>query len=196
MISTSEFKNGINILVDGEPYQILWFQNHKPGKGGAIMRVKLKHLKKGSIIERTFKSGERFETLNVTRQKKQFLYKEGKNYSFMDINTYDQITVPQEILGATINFLKENLEVNLIYLENELIGVEPPVVIVMTIAETEPGIKGDSVSNMTKIAKLETGGNIRVPLFIKEGDKIKVDTRTGEYVERAQIISLKPSQNE
>ncbi|MDR2665971.1 MAG: elongation factor P [Endomicrobium sp.] len=185
MISTSNFKNGLNILVDGEPYQIIWFQNHKPGKGGAIMRVKLKHLKKGGVIERTFKSGERFEMLNITRQKKQFLYKESGNYNFMDMNTYEQITVPHEVLGEAINFLKENLEVDTIYLENELIGIELPVIMVMRIAEAEPGIKGDSISNMTKIAKLETGVSIRVPLFIKEGNKIKVDTRTGEYVEKA-----------
>ncbi|MDR0820773.1 MAG: elongation factor P [Endomicrobium sp.] len=184
MISTSNFKNGINILVDGEPYQIAWFQNHKPGKGGAVMRVKLKHLKKGSIIERTFKSGEKFEALTITRQKKQFLYKEGNNFNFMDMNTYEQITVQPELLGKMVNFLKENLEVETIYLEDELIGIDLPVIIEMTIAEAEPGIKGDSVSNMTKTAKLETGADIHVPLFIKEGDKIKVDTRTGEYVER------------
>ena len=184
MISTSDFKNGLNILVDGDPYQITWFQNHKPGKGGAVMRVKLRHLKKGSTIERTFKSGEKFEALSVTRQKKQFLYKEGVNFNFMDMNTYEQISVSPELLGDKANYLKENLEVEAIYLENELIGIDLPIIIEMTIAEAEPGIKGDSVSNLTKMAKLETGADIRVPLFIKEGDKIKVDTRTGEYVER------------
>jgi len=185
MISTSDFKNGLNILVEGEPYQIIWFQNHKPGKGGAVMRVKLRHLKKNCIIERTFKSGEKFETLKVTKQKKQFLYREGKNFNFMDMKTYEQINVPQEFLKETINFLKENLEVEAIYLENELIDIELPITMEMTIVETESGIKGDSVSNMTKMAKLETGANIRVPLFIKEGDKIKVNTKSGEYVERA-----------
>ncbi|MDR1952483.1 MAG: elongation factor P [Elusimicrobiota bacterium] len=184
MISTSDFKNGLNILVDGEPYQITWFQNHKPGKGGAVMRVKLRHLRKGGTIERTFKSGEKFESLSVTRQKKQFLYKEGENFNFMDMNTYEQISVSPQIIGDLVNFLKENLEVDAIYLENELIGIDMPAIIEMTITEAEPGIKGDSVSNMTKMAKLETGADIRVPLFIKEGDKIKVDTRTGEYVER------------
>jgi elongation factor P len=184
MISTSDFKNGLNILVDGDPYQITWFQNHKPGKGGAVMCVKLRHLKKGSTIERTFKSGEKFEALSVTRQKKQFLYKEGVNFNFMDMNTYEQISVSPELLGDKANYLKENLEVEAIYLENELIGIDLPIIIEMTIAEAEPGIKGDSVSNLTKMAKLETGADIRVPLFIKEGDKIKVDTRTGEYVER------------
>ncbi len=184
MISTSDFRNGLNILVDGEPYQITWFQNHKPGKGGAVMRVKLRHLKKGGTIERTFKSGEKFEALSVTRQKKQFLYKEGENFNFMDMNNYEQISVEPGLLGEMANFLKENLEVEAIYLESELIGIDLPIIIEMTITEAEPGIKGDSVSNMTKMAKLETGADIRVPLFIKEGDRIKVDTRTGEYVER------------
>ena len=184
MISTSDFRNGLNILVDGEPYQITWFQNHKPGKGGAVMRVKLRHLKKGGTIERTFKSGEKFEALSVTRQKKQFLYKEGENFNFMDMNNYEQVSVEPEMLGEMSNFLKENLEVEAIYLESELIGIDLPLIIEMTIAEAEPGIKGDSVSNMTKMAKLETGADIRVPLFIKVGDRIKVDTRTGEYVER------------
>ncbi|MDR0977935.1 MAG: elongation factor P [Endomicrobium sp.] len=184
MISTSDFKNGLNILVDGEPYQITWFQNHKPGKGGAVMRVKLRHLKKGGTIERTFKSGEKFEALSVTKQKKQFLYKEGVNFNFMDMVTYEQISVTPELLGDKADYLKENLDVEAIYLENELIGIDLPAIIEMTISEAEPGIKGDSVSNLTKMAKLETGADIRVPLFIKEGDKIKVDTRTGEYVER------------
>jgi elongation factor P len=184
MISTSDFRNGLNILVDSEPYQITWFQNHKPGKGGAVMRVKLRHLKKGGTIERTFKSGEKFEALSVTRQKKQFLYKEGPNFNFMDMNTYEQISIPPELLGENANYLKENLEVEAVYLENELIGIDLPIIIEMTITESEPGIKGDSVSNLTKMAKLETGADIRVPLFIKEGDKIKVDTRTREYVER------------
>jgi elongation factor P len=184
MVSTSDFRNGLNILVEGEPYQITWFQNHKPGKGGAVMRVKLRHLKKGGTIERTFKSGEKFELLSVTRQKKQFLYKEGENLNFMDTNTYEQISVGPAVLGEMVNYLKENLEVEAVYLENELIGIDLPLIIEMTISEAEPGIKGDSVSNMMKNAKLETGADIRVPLFIKEGDKIKVDTRTGEYVER------------
>jgi elongation factor P len=184
MVSTSDFRNGLNILVDGEPYQITWFQNHKPGKGGAVMRVKLRHLKKGGTVERTFKSGEKFEGLSVTRQKKQFLYKEGENFNFMDLNTYEQISVSPEIIGDLVNYLKENMEIDTIYLESELIGIDMPAIIEMTITESEPGIKCDSVSNMTKMAKLETGADIRVPLFIKEGDRIKVDTRTGEYVER------------
>jgi elongation factor P len=122
--------------------------------------------------------------LTVSRQKKQFLYKEGDAFNFMDMNTYEQISVQPQLLGNLVNYLKENLEVDAVYLESELIGMEMPAIIEMTILQADPGIKGDTVSNMTKMAKLETGADIKVPLFIKEGDKIKVDTRTGEYVER------------
>ncbi|MGE4384481.1 MAG: elongation factor P [Endomicrobiaceae bacterium] len=184
MVSTSDFKNGLVILVDNEPYQITWFQNHKPGKGGAVMRVKLRHVKKGGTIDRTFKSGEKFEALSVTRQKKQFLYVEGENYIFMDMNSYEQIPVPKEKMDGKEIYLKENQEIDAIYLEEELIGIDMPLIVEMTIIEAEPGIKGDSVTNLTKFAKIETGAEIKVPLFIKEGDKVRVDTRTGEYVER------------
>ncbi|MDD5020604.1 MAG: elongation factor P [Endomicrobiaceae bacterium] len=184
MASTSDFKNGLVIVVDNEPYQITWFQNHKPGKGGAVMRVKLRHVKKGGTIDRTFKSGEKFETLSVSRQKKQFLYIDGGNYNFMDMNSYEQFTIPKEKLDGKEIYLKENQEVEAIYLEDDLIGIDMPLIIEMTIIEAEPGIKGDSVTNLTKFAKIESGAEIKVPLFIKVGDRIKVDTRTGEYVER------------
>ena len=184
MVSTSDFKNGLVILVDNEPYQITWFQNHKPGKGGAVMRVKLRHVKKGGTIDRTFKSGEKFDALSVTRQKKQFLYAEGENYIFMDMNSYEQITVPKEKMDGKEIYLKENQEIDAIYLEEELIGIDMPLIVEMTIIEAEPVIKCDSVTNLTKFAKIETGAEIKVPLFIKEGDKVRVDTRTGEYVER------------
>ncbi|MFA7074005.1 MAG: elongation factor P [Endomicrobiaceae bacterium] len=184
MVSTSDFKNGLVILVDNEPYQITWFQNHKPGKGGAVMRVKLRHVKKGGTIDRTFKSGEKFDALSVTRQKKQFLYVDGEDYIFMDMNSYEQIPVPKGKMDGKEIYLKENQEIDAIYLEEELIGIDMPLIVEMTIIEAEPGIKGDSVTNLTKFAKIETGAEIKVPLFIKEGDKIRVDTRTGEYVER------------
>ncbi|MFC1501010.1 elongation factor P [Elusimicrobiota bacterium] len=184
MISTSEFKNGICILVDKEPYQILWFQNHKPGKGGAVMRTKMKHLKKGSIIERTFKSGEKFEQVSLTRQKKQFLYADGSDYHFMDMESYEQISIEKEKLGRSADFLTENLEVQAIYLDGELVSVELPVTVEIKVTQTVPGIKGDSVSNIMKPATVETGAEVQVPLFIKEGDKVKIDTRSGEYIER------------
>lgn len=184
MIDTSDFKNGLNIMVDGEPYQIIWFQHHKPGKGGAVMRTKMKNLKTGSIIERTFKSGERFEEVNVEKRKKQFLYADDQNYHFMDLETYDQISFPKERLGKSAQFLTENLEVDAVYLEGEFLTIELPIVVELKVINTVPGIRGDSVSNIMKPATLETGVEIQVPLFIKEGDKIKVDTRTGEYIER------------
>jgi len=184
MIFTSDFKNGLTLLVDGEPYQIIWFQNHKPGKGGAMMRTKMRHLKKGSIIERTFKSGERFQEVSLEKHKKQFLYSAGNEYHFMDMETYEQVHFQKEDLGANTMFLTENLEVNAIYLAGEFIGIELPMSVELKVTHTVPGIKGDSVSNMVKPATLETGAEISVPLFVKEGDKIRVDTRTGEYVER------------
>jgi len=185
MIFTSDFKNGSCILVDGEPYQIIWFQNHKPGKGGAVMRTKMKHLRKGSIVERTFKSGERFEEVSLERHKKQFLYAAGSEYHFMDMETYDQVNFPKDRLGDSANYLTENLEVEATYLNGEFLGIELPLSVALTVTSTVPGVKGDSVSNMMKPATLETGAEIQVPLFIKEGDKVRVDTRTGEYLERA-----------
>lgn len=185
MILTSDFKNGVNIFVEGEPYTIIWFQHHKPGKGGALMRTKLKHLRSGSIIDRTFKSGEKFPEVEVQRRKKQYLYADGQSYHFMDMETYDQISVDKEKLGDSALFLTENMEVFAIYLENELLTIELPISVALTVKSTVPGVKGDTVSNTLKPATLETGVEVQVPLFIKEGDVIKIDTRTGEYVERA-----------
>ncbi|OGS25148.1 MAG: elongation factor P [Elusimicrobia bacterium RIFOXYB2_FULL_50_12] len=185
MNSTADFKNGLNIMVDGEPYTIVWFQHHKPGKGGAVMRTKMKHLRTGSIIERSFKSGERFGDVSLEKHKKQFLYHDGDNYHFMDTENFEQIHFPKEKLGKSADFLTENLEVDAIYLEGEFIAIELPIIVELKVAQTVPGIKGDSVSNMVKPATLENGIEIQVPLFIKEGDKIRVDTRTGEYIERA-----------
>lgn len=184
MIATSEFKNGVTLLVDGEPYQIIWFQNHKPGKGGAVMRTKMRHLRKGGIIERTFKSGERFESVSLERHKKQFLYADGSDFHFMDVATFEQVSFPREQLGDNARFLTENLEVEGIYLDGQFINIELPISVELTVTSTVPGIKGDSVSNMVKPATLQTGAEIQVPLFVKEGDKVKVDTRTGEYLER------------
>jgi elongation factor P len=185
MISTADFKNGVNIFVDGEPYQIVWFQNHKPGKGGAVMRTKLRHLEKGTLVERTFKSGEKFENVDVERRKKQYLYKEGEEFVFMDNETYDQVHVSKELLGEGYKFLTENLEVGAIYMEGKLVGIELPLNVVLKITSTEPGSRGNTVQNVLKAAIVETGATVQVPLFVKEGEKIRVDTRTGEYIERA-----------
>ncbi len=184
MIDTSDFRNGLNIEVDGQPCMVVWFQHHKPGKGGAVMRVKLKNLKSGATTERTFKSGERFREVDLKRVKKQYLYKNGENYFFMDTETYDNVGISKEKLGGAVNFLKPDAEAEGLYLDGEFIGIELPITVVLKVAQTVPGVKGDSVSNIMKPATLETGVEINVPLFIKEGDTVKVDTRTGEYVER------------
>lgn len=148
------------------------------------MRVKLRNLKSGAIIERTFKSGEKFREVDLKRVKKQYLYKDGDNYFFMDMETYDNVGVSKEKLGIAVNFLKPDTEVEGLYLDGEFIGIELPPNVELKVIRTVPGVKGDSVSNVMKPATLETNAEINVPLFIKEGDTVKVDTRTGEYIER------------
>ncbi|OGS39284.1 MAG: elongation factor P [Elusimicrobia bacterium RIFOXYD2_FULL_34_30] len=184
MISTSDFKNGLTIRVDGAPYQVIWFQHHKPGKGGAVMRVKLRNLETGTITETTFKSGEKFDEVSLNRKKKQFLYTNGNEYTFMDMETYEQITMQKENMGDIIKYLKPDTEVEALYIDDKFLAFDLPINIEMKVMSTVPGIKGDTVSNLVKPAILETGIEVQVPLFIKEGDLIKIDTRTGEYVER------------
>jgi elongation factor P len=185
MIDTADISNGVVFEHEGAVYQVVWFQHHKPGKGGAMVRVKIRNVRTGSTIERTFKSGERFKEVEMGRRKKQFLYAEGDNYTFMDIETYDQFAIPKEKLGEAAKFLAENMEVQALYLNGEeFLGLELPANVVLKVAATEPGVKGNSVSNMSKPATLENGVEVTVPLFVKEGDTIRVDTRTGEYLER------------
>lgn len=185
MIDTSEMGNGTVFEFEGAVYQIVWFQHHKPGKGGAMLRVKLRNVRTGSTIERTFKSGERFQEMSLGRKPKQYLYKEGDAYVFMDNETFDQIHVPASVVGDAAKFLSENMEVQALYLEEEFLGVDLPSSVILKVASTVPGVKGDSVSNMVKPATLENGIELSVPLFIKEGEAIRVDTRTSEYLERA-----------
>ena len=185
MIGISDFKNGTLFESEGVIYQVLWFQHHKPGKGGAVMRTKIRNVRTGSIIEQTFKSGEKFKEATMERKKKQYLYNDGNTYTFMDQVTFDQISVPKEKLGDLTQYLKENTEVNALYLEDEFLALDLPASVELKVTQTVPGVKGDSVSNTTKPATLETGAEVLVPLFIKEGDNIRVDTRTGEYLSRA-----------
>jgi elongation factor P len=184
MINTSDIGNGTVFDYDGTVYQVIWFQHHKPGKGGAMVRVKLRNVRTGSTIERTFKSGERFQEMSLSRRPKQYLYKEGDNFVFMDNETFDQINVATDMLGESAKFLVENMEVQALYLEEEFLGIELPASVTLKVSSTVPGIKGDSVSNMVKPATMENGIELNVPLFVKEGDSIRVDTRTGEYLER------------
>ncbi len=185
MIDTSEMGNGSVFEFEGAVYQIIWFQHHKPGKGGAMLRVKMRNVRTGSSVERTFKSGERFQDLSLSRQPRQYLYKEGDMYVFMNNETFDQMNVPAEKLGESAKFLIDNMEVQALYLEEEFLGIELPTSVTLKVSSTVPGVKGDSVSNMVKPATLENGIEINVPLFIKEGESIRVDTRTSEYLERA-----------
>jgi len=176
--------NGTVFEHEGAVYQIVWFQHHKPGKGGAMLRVKIRNVRTGSTIERTFKSGERFEELSLARKPMQFLYMEGDNFVFMDPKTFDQISVSRETVGESSRFLVENMDVQALYLEEEFLGVELPTSVALKVVSTVPGIKGDSVSNMVKPATLENNIEIMVPLFIKEGEAILVDTRSSEYLSR------------
>ena len=184
MIDTSQMSNGTVFEYDGQAFQVVGFQQHKPGKGGAMLRVKIRNVRTGAIIERTFKSGERFEELSLSRRPMQYLYAEGENMTFMDPTTVDQIAVPRSKSGEAARFLTENMDVQALYLEEEFLGVDLPASVALKVISTVPGIKGDSVSNMVKPATLENNIEINVPLFIKEGETIRVDTRTSEYVER------------
>ncbi|MBM3252707.1 MAG: elongation factor P [Candidatus Omnitrophica bacterium] len=184
MISTDEFKNGMTIKLDNELYTIIEFQHVKPGKGGAFVRTKLKNFKQKTVIERTFRAGEKIEEAFIEERILQFLYKSGTTYHFMDHETYEEIVLDERDLGESIKFLKDNLEVSGRFYEGRLLEVNVPIFVMLKVEYTEPGLKGDSAKSNSKSAVLETGATILVPLFIKSGDMIKVDTRTGEYVSR------------
>jgi len=184
MISANDLKNGTNIEVDGEVFTVIWFQHHKPGKGGAMVRTKLKSVATGRIMERTFRPEDRFEEAILERRKNQYLYRDGKNYYFMDMETFEQATFTERELGEGTQFLKENMEVEVVIYKGAIIGIEMPDSVELRVTYTEPGKKGDTVTNVTKLAVVETGAKVQVPLFINTGDTIRVDTQTGKYIER------------
>ena len=186
MISTSEFRNGAKVELGGEPFIIVEFQHVKPGKGGAFVRTKLKSLKTGNVMDRTFRSGEKLEEPNVEEREMQYLYSSERQYYFMDTQSYEQIFIIEEHLGESKNFLKENMVAKIIFFEGKPLSVELPIFVELKIVKTDPGIRGDTATGGSKIATLETGANIKVPLFIEEGTVIKVDTRSGEYMERVK----------
>ena len=183
-VDTSQFRNGLKIELDGEPFSIIFFQHVKPGKGGAFVRTKVRNLKNGKVLERRFRAGERVELADVEERKMQYLYQDGEQLVFMDSQSYDQLPFSTDQVGDARKFLKENLEVDVLLWKGNPINVELPAFITAAIARCEPGIKGDTASNVTKPATLETGAIVQVPLFVKEGETIRVDTRSGEYVER------------
>ncbi|KMY67069.1 elongation factor P [Desulfocarbo indianensis] len=185
MYSTAEFRRGLKIEIDGKPYVIVEFQHVKPGKGGAFVRTKLKNLETGQVLEQTFRSGAKVDKPDLEERYMQYLYQEGEQYVFMDTQNYDQVFVVADYLGDAVNFMYPNIEVQLSYFNGKPIGVELPTSVVLEVTQTEPGVKGDTATGATKPAILETGFSVQVPLFVNEGDKLKIDTRTGEYIERA-----------
>lgn len=184
VVSTSEFRKGLRILIDDEPFIIVDFQHVKPGKGGAFVRTKVKSLITGNVLDKTFRSGEKFELPDLEEKKMQFLYAEENRFYFMDVETYDQLFIEEEQLGEARNFLKEGLIISVLFFKGKAIGVEMQNFVELRVVKTEPGVKGDTAQSATKPATLETGYTLQVPLFIEEGDIIKIDTRTGEYIER------------
>lgn len=184
MATTADFRNGMVINLKGTLYTIVEFLHVKPGKGGAFVRTKLKRLSDGSILERTFRAGERVEEARVEKRQMQYLYQAEGLYYFMDSTTYEQLPIVGSVLGEEKTFLKEGSEVAVLTHKGEAIGVELPIFVALEVVETEPGLKGDTVSGGSKPAKLETGAIIQVPLFVQKGDRVKVDTRGGNYIER------------
>jgi elongation factor P len=184
MASTSEFRKGLRILMDNEPFVIVDFQHVKPGKGGAFVRTRIKSLISGNVLDRTFRSGDKVELPELEEKQMQFLYKEGDKFYFMDTNTYDQIYIDEKGLGDARNYIKEGLVIEVLIYQGNPIGVEIQNFVNLQIVKTEPGIRGDTATNVTKPALLESGYTIQVPLFVEEGEVVKIDTRTGQYIER------------
>src|SRR5712691_9773454 len=182
-VSTAEFKKGLKIQHDGQPYTIVDFQHVKPGKGGAFVRTKLKHMRQGRVIDNTFRSGEKVELVDFEDKHMQFLYKDDR-FHFMDTETYDQVSLSEDEVGDAALYLKDNTEVEMLYIDGAPVSIELPNFIELSVARTDPGLRGDTAQGGTKPATLETGAVLQVPLFLNEGDVVKVDTRTGEYLGR------------
>ncbi len=184
MYPTSEFKKGLKIELDGVPYLIVDFQHVKPGKGGAFVRTKLKSLLTGRVLDQTFRSGERVKRPDIMEREMQYLYGEGDRFCMMDNETFEQFWLTEEQVGEARLFLIENLNLKVLFFNQQPVGVEVPNFVELLVAQTEPGLRGDTATGATKPAVLESGATIQVPLFINEGDRVKVDTRTGSYIER------------
>ena len=185
MISAGDFKNGLCFEMDNQVYQVVEFQHVKPGKGVAFVRTKYKNVKTGSVVERSFNPNEKFEQAQLDRRDMQYIYSDGELYYFMDQESYEQIPIHAETIGDPIKFLKEEMICKVLSYKGEIFSVELPITVELEITECEPGVKGDTANNASKYATLETGAVVKVPLFVNQGEAIRVDTRTGEYLERA-----------
>ncbi|EKP93816.1 elongation factor P [Thermaerobacter subterraneus] len=184
MIQAGDFKNGMTVIIDGQVHQVLEFQHVKPGRGQAFVRAKIRNLETGATVNRTFRPDERFPPAPVEKREMQYLYDADGQYFFMDTETYDQVGLSAAQLGDAVNFLKEGMVVKVLQTGEKTLGVELPTAVDLKVVETEPGVRGDTAQGGSKPARLETGAVVQVPLFVNAGDVIRVDTRTGEYVER------------
>lgn len=184
MVQAGDFKNGLTVEMEGNIYTIIEFQHVKPGKGSPFVRAKLKNIKSGGVIEKTFRPTEKLEQAHIEKADYQYLYNDGDLYNFMDVNTFDQIALNAESVGDSLKFVKENEMVKLCSHKGQVFAIEPPLFVELVITETEPGVKGDTATGATKPATVETGATVYVPLFVNQDDVIKIDTRTGEYLSR------------
>jgi elongation factor P len=185
MLGLTDLKTGVKFMFEGNPHEVLSYQHSKQARGGAVMRTKLKNMITGSIIDKTFRGSEKFDSADVTREKAQYLYADGGKYNFMDTTTYEQFELNADLIGEKSNYLIEGLELELIKFEDRAIGIELPIKITVEVTETQPGVKGDTAQGGSKPAVIQTGATVTVPLFINQGEKIVVDTRDGHYVTRA-----------
>ena len=184
MISVNDLKTGLTLEIDGALWSVVEFLHVKPGKGAAFVRTKLKNIISGGVVEKTFRPTEKFPKAHIDRKDMQYLYQDGDLYNFMDVETYDQIALNSDVVGDSLKFVKENETVKICSHKGNVFSVEPPLFVELTITETEPGFKGDTAQGATKPATVETGATVMVPLFVEQGDVLKIDTRTGEYLSR------------
>ncbi len=185
MVTAGDFRNGVTFEMDGNVYSIIEFQHVKPGKGAAYVRTKIRNVISGAVTEKTFNPNDKYPTAFIERKDMEYLYNDGDLYYFMDSETYEQLPISPNVLGDNFRFVKENMVCKVLSYKGNVFGIEPPNFVELQVTETEPGVKGDTATNVTKPATLETGAEIKVPIFINEGEMIRVDTRTGEYMERA-----------
>ena len=184
MISAGDFRNGITLEIEGSVYQVVEFQHVKPGKGAAFVRTKLKNIKNGGVVEKTFRPTEKFPAAHIEKADMQYLYNDGEMYNFMDNTTFEQIALSDDTIGDALKFVKENETVKMLSHNGQVFAIEPPLFVELVITDTEPGFKGDTATGATKPATVETGALVYVPLFVENGEKIQIDTRTGEYMKR------------
>ena len=185
MVTAGDFRNGVTFEMDGNVYSIIEFQHVKPGKGAAFVRTKIRNVISGAVTEKTFNPNDKYPTAFIERKDMEYLYNDGDLYYFMDSETYEQLPISPNVLGDNFRFVKENMVCKVLSYKGNVFGIEPPNFVELQVTETEPGVKGDTATNVTKPATLETGAEIKVPIFINEGEMIRVDTRTSEYMERA-----------